>query len=149
MPTDTGEIFMTEEKKHSWLLRWVIFVLRSPIISLLTAAVVYYAVQAFVVNDSSFLYKLKLFAALFLWMLWLISKYLLKIFVFLVLIGTALYGYYHFSNREAAACEESGRVWNREKKICEEKNNWWRKILYFIEDSSEQTPNTDAAKARD
>lgn len=80
---------MTEEKKHSWPLRWVIFVLRSPIISLLTAAVVYYAVQAFVVNDSSFLYKLKLFAAFFLWMLWLISKYLLKIFVFLVLIGTA------------------------------------------------------------
>lgn len=124
------EILMTDtpEKKES---RWKKFLwrcLKSPVNSLLVLALLYFGFQAYVLGHNPLINKGIMIGLVLLWLLWFIARNMLKLFLLLALAGGIAYGWYAFSQRKIAACENAGKVWNEEKQACEEKKTLTEKL---------------------
>lgn len=121
------------EEKRSRGVRLLVLMLTSPVNTLFTLALAYYAFQIYVLNNSPLLNKAIMLGIACLWILWFAAKNLIKLLLLLILAGTAVYGYYGYATRDARKCEENGGVWNKESKTCEEKTGWLLEIQKLVE----------------
>ena len=115
-----------EEK--SWWQKLLLWVVPSPVTVILLGAAAYYGARAYLLDIEPWRSKVLMFAALGLWVLWLVFKNLIKFLLLLAVVGAIGYGYYRYVNRDEIACKEAGRVWNEEKQICEDKLTFMEKL---------------------
>ena len=115
-----------EEK--SWWQKLLLWVVTSPVTVILLGAAAYYGARAYLLDIEPWRSKVLMFAALGLWVLWLVFKNLIKFLLLLAVVGAIGYGYYRYVNRDEIACKEAGRVWNEEKQICEDKLTFMEKL---------------------
>ena len=115
-----------EEK--SWWQKLLLWVVTSPVTVIFLGAAAYYGARAYLLDIEPWRSKVLMFAALGLWVLWLVFKNLIKFLLLLAVVGAIGYGYYRYVNRDEIACKEAGRVWNEEKQICEDKLTFMEKL---------------------
>lgn len=117
-----------KEKKKNLFLRGLLFIIKSPINVLFGLALAYFAFQAYILSNSSWMNKPAMIAVICLWIAYIVAKYALKLVLILIIAGAVFYGYLSFINRDAKKCEENGGVWNKTTRTCEEKNGLMQKI---------------------
>ena len=108
------------------------FCLKYPVSILFALAIAYYAVQAYVFGVNPFINRLIVYGLAVLWILWLVARHMVKLFLLLLFAGVLLYGWNWYATREIRKCEESGRVWNKETKACEEKKTIMQRIELLL-----------------
>lgn len=123
---------MSEEKEAGWGNRLLGFVFRNPISLICLGAVAYCAVQAYVLNNSPFMYKAVMAGIVVFWLFLFIAKNMLKLFVLLLLLAGIAYGWFYFTGRDQKACEEKGGFWNKNTMTCEEKVSFWKQAQKFF-----------------
>ncbi len=121
-----------QENKSGLLKRLLKACLRSPVNFLFSCAVVYCALQAYVLAPS-LINKMILLGVVGLWMIWFLAKHLIVLLVVLALLGGGAYVYYELTGREARKCEENGGFWNKNTQTCEEKVSLFDKVKKLFE----------------
>lgn len=121
-----------EEKQSGKWKRVGRFCLKYPVSVLFALAIAYYAVQAYVFGISPFINRLIVYGLVVLWILWLVARHMVKLFLLLLFAGVLLYGWNWYATREIRKCEESGRIWNEETKACEEKKTIMQRIELLL-----------------
>ena len=117
-----------KNEEKSWWQKLLLWVVTSPVTVILLGAAAYYGARAYLLDIEPWRSKVLMFAALGLWVLWLVFKNLIKFLLLLAVVGAIAYGYYRYVNRDEIACKEAGRVWNEEKQICEDKLTFMEKL---------------------
>ena len=117
-----------KNEEKSWWQKLLLWVVTSPVTVILLGAAAYYGARAYLLDIEPWRSKVLMFAALGLWVLWLVFKNLIKFLLLLAVVGAIGYGYYRYVNRDEIACKEAGRVWNEEKQICEDKLTFMEKL---------------------
>lgn len=79
-----------------------------------------------------FINRLIVYGLAVLWILWLVARHMVKLFLLLLFAGVLLYGWNWYATREIRKCEESGKVWNKETKACEEKKTIMQRIELLL-----------------
>ena len=85
-----------EEK--SWWQKLLLWVVTSPVTVILLGAAAYYGARAYLLDIEPWRSKVLMFAALGLWVLWLVFKNLIKFLLLLAVVGAIGYGYYRYVN---------------------------------------------------
>lgn len=127
-----GNKSMSEEKESGWFGRFLGFVFSNPVSLICLGAIVYCAVQAYVLNNSPFMYKAAMAGVVVFWLFLFIAKNMFKLVVLLLIAGGIAFGWFYFTGRDKKACEESGGFWNKNTMTCEEKVSWWKQAQKFF-----------------
>lgn len=123
-----GNRLMSEEKSSNVFGRIFGFVFRNPINILCLSGIGYCAVQAYMLNNAPFMHKAAMLGIVGLWLFLFIAKNMLKLFVFLLIIGGLVYGWFYLTGKDQKACEDNGGFWNKNTLTCEEKVSWWQQV---------------------
>ncbi len=112
------------EKKIGFGRKILTLILTSPVNTLLGVALVYFAFQAYVLDNSPVLNQTAALGVICLWILWFVAKSIIKLLLVLLLGGFVVFSYYNYINQDANLCKQNGGVWNDTTKTCEEKTGW-------------------------
>lgn len=119
--------------KQGLLKRFLKAVFGSPVNSLFILLLLYFGAKAYVF-DGGFTTKMIVLGLAGLWIFWLIARYMVILFVCLVLLGAGAYIYYDYSQQEVRKCETAGGWWNSNTKTCEAKTGIWDKVKKLYND---------------
>lgn len=110
---------MSEER--SWKSKIFWWLVKSPVSVILFCSLVYFAFQAYVLNNQPVMNKLCMFGVLAVWGLWFVLRHMFGLLLILLLIGGGFYLYYAKDHKAETECENNGGYWNSNTKTCEEK----------------------------
>ncbi len=111
-------MFISDAK--SILKKILLWFIGSPVRSVFIVLLLYFAIIVWLFDGLAD--KLFLVGVFVLWLFWFFAKNMIKVLLFLVILGAAGHAYYQYSHREQIQCEESGGVWNKKTKTCDEKS---------------------------
>ncbi|MBE6453072.1 MAG: hypothetical protein E7012_06260 [Alphaproteobacteria bacterium] len=119
-------------EKKSILKRIFIWPLHHPLTALCLLAIIYFAFQAYILDNNPAMNKLVIVAIIVAWGILFILKHLI-VLIMLVLLGCGIfYAYYQYTNRPRIECEEKGGIWNEDSQTCEEKSGIMAEFQKFI-----------------
>ena len=118
---------MSEQKK-SFCRKFLGLIIHNPINALCLAVAIYCALQIYILENDVITHKIVMFGTVGAWIVLFLANHLLKVVLFLIIIGGIAYGWFLFTNKDKIACEEEGGFWNENTVICEEKISLWKKL---------------------
>ena len=101
--------------------RFIGFVLRNPLNILCVLALGFCAFEAYVLQNDTTLYQMIMIGIVAVWVFVFIAKSFFRIVVLLLIAGAIACGWFYYTGRDKAACEEKGGFWNKNTMTCEEK----------------------------
>lgn len=112
--SDTNEMI----QGGSWWWKLAKKMLFSPINTAFILAILYFAAQVYLFEDS-ITNRLILFALIGGWLLLFLLKHMVLLLVVLILVAGGGFFYYQQTQQEIRKCEEAGGYWNKKTKTCE------------------------------
>ncbi len=122
-----------EEQEKVWWKKILLGMLRSPIQTIFGICTLVYLARIFLLGQDDFTIKAQALGIVFLWVLWIVAKSIIKLLLFIALLLLGLYGYYYYTHHDEIACEESGGYWNAKEETCEEKGTIWQQIRRLLD----------------
>ena len=101
--------------------RFISFILRNPINILCVLALGFCAFEAYILKNDTTLYQMIMVGIVAVWVFLFIAKSFFRIVVLLLIAGAIACGWFYYTGRDKAACEEKGGFWNKNTMTCEEK----------------------------
>lgn len=120
--------FDTNEKKKNIFVRGLIAAIKSPINTIFLLALLYFAVQNYILGNASWSNKTLLIATVCLWIGYQFAKYAFKLVVILIIAAALFFGYLSYANREADSCLDNGKTWDEKTQTCVEKDGLIQKV---------------------
>ena len=98
---------MSEER--SWKSKIFWWLVKSPVSVILFCSLVYFAFQAYVLNNQPVMNKLCMFGVLAVWGLWFVLRHMFGLLLILLLIGGGFYLYYAKDHKAETECPQWSR----------------------------------------
>ena len=121
-----------EEQEKIWWKKLLLGMLRSPVQSIFGIFTLIYLLRIFLLGQDELTIKAQAVGVIFLWVLWVVAKSIIKLLLFIALLLVGGYGYYYYTHHSEISCEENGGYWNAKEEVCEEKGNLWQQIMRWL-----------------
>ena len=119
------------EQKRNLFKRLLIAAIHNPLVTAIILVILYCLVQAFIFNNTPWLYKTIVTGIVGIWIFMFIAKHLFKLVLLVIAVACIFFGYVYWNGQDKRVCEHDGGKWNEKTQTCEEKKSWWENSFNF------------------